>query len=141
MIDKLLREPSDEAFIQLVRYFFVGGAAFAVDFGLLWVLTDGCGVHYLLSAIISFAAGLTVNYVWSVRWVFHDHALNSRIAEFAAFGLIGVLGLGLNEAIIWCGTEIMGLHYLTSKIVSAVVVFLWNFLARKYLLFHGKNQQ
>lgn len=139
MIDKLLREPTDKGFIQLVRYFFVGGAAFAVDFGLLWVLTDVCGVHYLLSAILSFVAGLTVNYLLSVWWVFNVHALNSRLEEFAAFGLIGVLGLGLNEAMIWCATEIMGLHYLTSKIVSAVVVFFWNFLARKYLLFHGKN--
>lgn len=140
MIDRLLREPSDEACIQLVRYFLVGGAAFAVDFGLLWALTDGCGVNYLLSASISFVAGLTVNYLLSVWWVFNLHALNSRFAEFAAFGLIGLLGLGLNETIVWCATEIMGLHYLTSKIVSAVVVFFWNFLARKYLLFHGKNQ-
>lgn len=141
MIDKLLKESTDKVFVQLFRYFFVGGAAFAVDFGLLWALTDWCGVHYLLSAALSFAAGLTVNYILSVRWVFNDHVLSSRIVEFAAFGLIGILGLGLNEAILWGATVMLGMHYLAAKIVSAIVVFLWNFLARKFLLFHGKNQE
>ncbi len=141
MIDKLFRASTDMLFVQLFRYFFVGGAAFAVDFGLLWALTDWCGVHYLLSAGISFAAGLTVNYMLSIWWVFNDHVLRSRIAEFALFGLIGLLGLGLNEAILWGATEMLGMHYLASKIVSAIVGFLWNFLARKFLLFHGKNQE
>lgn len=141
MMDKLLRDPTDKVFIQLFRYFFVGGTAFVVDFGLLWALTRCCGMHYLLSAAISFAAGLTVNYALSVCWVFNDHVLRSRVAEFAAFVLIGIIGLGLNEAILWGATALMELHYLIAKILSAAVVFFWNFLARKYLLFHGKNRE
>ena len=141
MIDKLFRESTDKVFVQLFRYFFVGSAAFAVDFGLLWTLTDWCGVHYLLSAGISFAAGLTVNYMLSIWWVFNDHVLSSRIVEFALFGLIGLIGLGLNEAILWGATELAGIHYLSAKIISTVVVFLWNFLARKFLLFHEKSQE
>lgn len=139
MIDKLLKQPTDDVWIQLFRYFFVGGTAFAVDFGLLWVLTECAGLHYLLSAALSFAAGLTVNYLLNVWWVFCDHVLRSRIVEFAIFVLIGMIGLCLNEAIIWCATEWLHLHYLSSKIVSTAVVFLWNFMARKYLLFDGKS--
>lgn len=33
-------------------------------------------------------------------------------------------------------TEIVGLHYLLSKIVSSVLVFALNFSLRKLLLFH-----
>lgn len=139
MIDKLLKQPTDDVWIQLFRYFFVGGTAFVVDFGLLWSLTECAGLHYLLSAALSFAAGLTVNYLLSIRWVFSDHVLRSRIVEFAIFVIIGIIGLCLNEAIIWCATELMDLHYLSSKIVSTAVVFFWNFMARKYLLFDGKS--
>lgn len=138
MIAKLLRIPTDNVWIQLFRYFFVGGTAFAVDFGLLWVLTEWGGLHYLLSAAFSFAAGLTVNYILSMLWVFKVHTLRNRIAEFTAFALIGLAGLCLNEAIIWCVTELLNLHYLASKIISTAMVFFWNFMARKYLLFNGK---
>lgn len=139
MIDRLLHGATDDSRIQLLRYFFVGSAAFAVDFGLLWGLTER-NMHYLPAAAVAFAAGLTVNYLLSIRWVFRDRVLRSRSAEFAAFAAIGAAGLGLNEAILWCATSLLGIHYLTSKIMSTAVVFLWNFTARKYLLFHGKKR-
>ncbi len=62
-----------------------------------------------------------------------------QLAEFAGFAAIGVAGLGLNEAILWMTTEAAGFHYLISKIIATAVVFLWNFAARKYLLFHEKK--
>ncbi len=138
MTGRLLKGTTGDVRIQLFRYFIVGGTAFAVDFGLLWVLAE-CGVHYLLAGGCSFAAGLSVNYLLSVAWVFRDHVLHSRLAEFAGFAAIGVAGLGLNEAVLWVATEAAGFHYLLSKIIAAAVVFLWNFAARKYLLFHGKK--
>lgn len=139
MIDRLLHGTTSDGWIQLLRYFFVGGAAFAVDFGLLWGLTDR-GMSYLPAAAVAFAAGLAVNYLLSIRWVFRDRALRSRTVEFAAFAAIGIAGLGLNEAILWSATDLLGIHYLASKIISAAVVFLWNFTARKYLLFHEKKR-
>ena len=36
----------------------------------------------------------------------------------------------------WFLTEYAHLHYLYSKMVAALCVFLWNFLAKKYVLFH-----
>ncbi len=138
MIGRLLKGRTGDVRIQLFRYFIVGGTAFAVDFGLLWALA-GCGVHYLLAGGCSFAAGLTVNYLLSIAWVFRDHTLRSRLAEFAGFVAIGIAGLGLNEAILWMATEAAGFHYLISKIIATAVVFLWNFAARKYLLFHEKK--
>lgn len=139
MINKLLKVQTQSVFIQLFRYLFVGGTAFVVDFGLLWGLTEYCKLHYLMAAALSFIAGLIVNYTLSIRWVFCEHLLNSRVVEFLGFAIIGLVGLGLNEAIIWLATEWLQCHYIASKIISAVVVFFWNFMARKYLLFYGKK--
>jgi putative flippase GtrA len=55
--------------------------------------------------------------------------------EFLVFAGIGVIGLGLNELIIWFFTARIGLHYLASKIVSTVAIYCWNFFARKVALF------
>ena len=47
---KIFYGASDNPLIQFVRYFFVGGFAFIIDFGLLYILTEYAGLHYLLSA-------------------------------------------------------------------------------------------
>ncbi len=138
-IDRLLREPTGNLWVQLFRYFFVGGLAFAVDFGLLYLLTEYAGMHYTVSATVSFMAGLLVNYLISIRWVFRERVMRDRKAEFVVYGLIGVVGIGLNVAIIWVVTEYLSAYYLASKIVAAVIVFLWNFFARKYILFHERR--
>ena len=55
--------------------------------------------------------------------------------EFLVFAVIGVIGLALNEAIMYVGTDLMSLHYMVSKLISTGIVFFWNFFARKVLVF------
>ena len=113
----------------------MGGCAFAFDFSCLFFLTSYCHVHYLVSAAIAFLVGLAVNYALSVAWVFSRRRMNSRMSEFVVFALIGLGGLLLNEAFIWFFTEVVLLFYLISKVISTVLVYLYNFLVRKYVLF------
>ena len=140
-LQSLFTGRTSDTLVQLFRYGFVGGAAFVVDYGSLWFLTEVCGMHYLLSAAIAFILGLTTNYLLSTRWVFSDSRLENRWAEFAVFALIGVVGLGLNELIMWAGTDLMHLHYMLSKVISTAIVFFWNFFARKFILFNKQPQQ
>jgi putative flippase GtrA len=135
IIYQLFEGKTDDALVQLFRYVFVGGAAFAVDFGLLWALKEFAHLHYLIAATLSFAAGLTTNYLLSTRWVFNRAKMKSKTAEFAIFTLIGIVGLLLNDLIMWFFTEKLALYYLLSKIVATLIVFFWNFLSRKFILF------
>jgi putative flippase GtrA len=120
---------------QFYRYALVGGIAFCFDFGALFVLSRFLGIHYLISAVIAFLIGLAVNYALSTAFVFAKSSVENKGIAFLIFALIGVAGLGLNELFIWLFTEIAGLHYLLSKVVSTAFVYLWNFFARKYSLF------
>lgn len=135
LFHKLFYGSTDKLLVQFVRYFFVGGLAFVVDFGLLYILTEYAGLHYLLSATLSFIAGLLVNYIISCLWVFNGSKFKNRLVEFLFFATIGVVGLALNDALIWLFTDCIGTHYMFSKIVAAAMVYLWNFFARKYLVF------
>ncbi|MDR2623035.1 MAG: GtrA family protein [Methanobrevibacter sp.] len=132
---RYLKDGSDDLLIQFFRYIFVGGFAFLVDFGFLYLLTEYLGLFYIISATISFTIGLVVNYILSLTWVFNKRKLNNRVHEFAIFALVGVIGLGLNDIIIYCFTAILSVYYLFSKIISQVAVLLWNFLVRRYVLF------
>ena len=135
-IDRVIH--SQDTLFQLIRYALVGGVAFVADYGSLYALTEWLGVAYLLSAAIAFIIGLTINYIFSNLIVFSTHRLESKWIEFMIFAIIGVIGLGLNELIIYCCTEFIGLHYMLSKLISTVLVFLWNFFARKQTLFNKK---
>lgn len=137
LLQRLLAGKSADTAVQFFRYLLVGGLAFLVDFGTLWGLTTGLGLHYLVSAALAFLLGLGVNYLLSVVWVFQQRRLASREREFAVFAVIGVVGLGFNELALWLMCGRFGLDYRIAKIVSTAAVFAWNFGARKFLLFRA----
>ena len=134
-VSLLLKDKTNNPFIQFFRYCFVGGLAFLVDYGLLYILSDKVGLHYLVSACISFIAGLIVNYLISTYWVFSESKFQDKRKEFTIFAIIGVIGLALTEGLMWLFTGVFHLHYMLSKIVTAALVLIWNFVARKIILF------
>ncbi|HNY15391.1 MAG TPA: GtrA family protein [Bacteroidales bacterium] len=133
---RIFREKTDNTLFQLIRYTFVGGFAFIVDFGTLFLLTEYLYLHYLVSAAIAFILGLVTNYFLSIGWVFTRHTVSDKRIEFIVFALIGLVGLGLNELFLWLFTDLAGMYYLISKILTAVLVYLWNFFVRKLILFN-----
>jgi putative flippase GtrA len=131
-----LRRPTDPLALELVRYTIAGGLASLVDVGLLVVLTRGLGVYYLHAAALAFSVGLLTSYGLSIAWVFHARTWQNPCVELGLFTLIGGIGLLWCSVCMWVLTEYVHLHYLYSKMGAALVVFLWNFLAKKWLLFH-----
>lgn len=134
----IFKESTDNISLQFFRYLFVGGFAFLVDFFLLYFFSSICGIYYLISAILSFVISLIVNYILSTHWVFNQSQIENRLVEFNIFALIGIVGLIFTEIFIYVFTDIVGLYYLISKIITTAIVMFWNFLARRYM-FYGKN--
>ena len=120
---------------QFTRYLVAGGLAFVVDFGSLYLLTEFAGLHYLISAAVAFLFGLVTNYCLSRLWVFDRRTMENVAVEFVIFAVIGIVGLGLNEVIIWFVREKIHFHYMIGKMISAGIVLIWNFGARKFVLF------
>lgn len=139
-ISEILFSKNNRTSVQLFRYFLVGGISFIVDITFLYLLTETGKVNYLISAVISFLLGLVCNYVLSIRWVFSERVLENKWAEFSLFSLIGIVGVLLNEAFIWILTEKLKIYYLYSKMITAAIVFFWNFFARKVGLFSKHKQ-
>ena len=129
------RRKADTTLVQFVRYTFVGGLSFLVDAGTLVLATEWLELHYLVSAIIGFQVGLATNYALSTLWVFSRRVMRHRGWEFVLFAAVGLVGLGINELVLWFLTGFVGVHYGGSKCAAAVLVYLWNFSARKLTLF------
>jgi len=134
----LFIEPADHGLVQFVRYGVVAVVAFAVDFGLLFVFTSKLHMYYVLSATLSFALSVVVNYFLSVSWAFGARTERERGTELALFIGICVIALGLNDLFIWIFTSFFGVYYLVSKLITVAIVFFWSFAARRFV-FHSER--
>jgi len=137
---KPIQNKSDSFASQFIKYTFVGGISFVLDFSLLIILTEYLHFHYLISAAISFTAGLALNYILSIKWVFTNRTCAKKSLELTIFAIIGIIGLGLNEIFTWCFTGFFLFPYFISKLTSTFFVYFWNFLARKYILFSDNGK-
>ena len=131
-----------------MKFGVVGAIAFLIDYGLLALLTEVFGVNYLISATISFTVSVIFNYVASMRYVFTHKEDMSRRREFIIFVVLSVIGLGINNALMWAGVELIAwpewiqAHaYLIVKIFATAVVMVWNFVTRKIFLDAGDQQE
>jgi putative flippase GtrA len=133
-------------FSEFFRYILVGGSAFLLDMGILYItktyLFSGLGLFdILLATACGFTAGLIYNYILSFVFVFkkiNKDAKQHRMRSFIIFTVIGVIGLGLTEVLMYGGILLVGeQYYLLVKAVTAGIVLLWNYAARKILIFKG----
>lgn len=125
---------------QLMKFSVVGVIAFIIDYGLLALLTELFGINYLVSATISFTASVIFNYIASMRYVFTHKEGMSRRREFIIFVILSVIGLIINNVLMWAGVEVLHVHYLITKIFATAVVMVWNFVTRKIFLDAGDQQ-
>jgi putative flippase GtrA len=126
---------------QFLRYFVTGGLAFIVDFGVFSLALYYFNIHYLVANLIGLMAGNVVNYLLSLGWVFSAEKRTMekhRLLEITVFVIISLLGMGLNELLLLLMVGYAGLNEMFSKIVAAGVVLVYNFLARKFILFKKK---
>jgi putative flippase GtrA len=96
------------------------------------------GLPPVVSAGVSYCVSTVFNYVASMRYVFAHREGLSRTREFIIFVTLSVIGLGLNEAIMWLGGRLAGDEwYMLTKVVATALVMFWNFFSRKRWLDAG----
>lgn len=122
--------------MKIARYFFVGAASAAVDFGLFGVLLLTLGNEsWFGAAAVSFVAATAFNYLLSVRLVFSSGVRFTRTNEVLLVFVVSLVGLILNQSAIWFLYKIAGWHIWLSKCMATALAFLWNFTARNNYIF------
>lgn len=117
---------------QILKFGVVGGVAFVIDYGILFLLAKVIGLNELISAAISFIISLTFNYFLSTKWVFD--AKKQTPKEVIIFVLLSVVGLGINELLIYLGTKKLGIDVMIVKLFATAIVMVYNFITRKLII-------
>lgn len=132
---------------EVARFIVVGAISFIVDIGILITLqeiifkTIAHGV--LVAAAISFLVSLAIHYVLTALWVFRSHQIKTvkRHAKACAwFVVTNIVGLGINELVLFVGVSLMAIHYIPIKVFAAIVVMGWNFCCQKFFIFKPSQE-
>jgi putative flippase GtrA len=126
---------TSSAHVQFFRYLFVGGSAAVVDLVAFTILVTTFDLHYAVAAFIGYMLGLAWNHLLSVLWVFQA-SKHERSKEILIVFCIAVGGLLWTWLLLYIMIDFMGIHEVAAKMISQVIVLLWNFGMRKIYVFH-----
>ena len=118
---------------EISKFLLAGGLTFFVDYGILYFLVAEFGCYYLLAAGISFVVAVLFSYWLCRNYVF----ANTKGGSLAAFVLVSIAGLLLNQVCMWGFTDGLAWHYLVAKVFATIIVTGWNYYAKKMVLQRG----
>ncbi|TCD54146.1 GtrA family protein [Alloscardovia theropitheci] len=131
---------------QIAKFGVVGIIAAVLDFGILNILVALFHMNATLAGTISFILSLIFNYAASMKYVFVHRPDMARWMEIVIFIVSANIGLFINVLILWVSTDVLlpagvqpgdtlyTIYTNGGKIVATVVVAVWNFVIRKWLL-------
>ena len=125
----------DEVFIwKFLKFCIVGFSGMIVDFGTTWLLKEKVKVNKYIANSTGFILAASSNYLFNRFWTFHS--VNPRIVyEYGSFILISIVGLAINNLIIFLLNEKMKLNFYLSKLFAIGVVTIWNFFMNYMITF------
>ncbi len=119
---------------QIIKFGIVGILATIIDYAGLLIFVEVFHIHYLVSSALSFIVSLIFNYLVSMKYVFKSKDNLSRHKEFLIFVTLSIVGLLLNQLIMWITVDKLRIYYMMSKVIATAIVMIWNFVTRKIFL-------
>lgn len=138
---------------QIIKFGFVGGLCFLIDFVITMVVYQllknaiPISTASTVGGFFGFTISVVVNYLLSMKFVFERKEDMSRKKEFTIFVILSIIGLGINELVIWFCTSVVysgsealqkavsdTLCVAAAKVIATAIVMVYNFVTRKIFL-------
>ncbi|MDE6398309.1 MAG: GtrA family protein, partial [Clostridiales bacterium] len=142
------------AFCEIVRFLFVGTLATLTDMFVMGVVLYafdpalyphfynvfyGGGNPATAATVVGtgcgFAAGLIVNYVLSVLFVFEHKGRSKSVRGFVIFAVLSAIGLCIHLLGMYIGYSLLHGNEWVVKILLTCIVLVYNYLSRRFVLF------
>ena len=126
---------TNSTFTQLFLYLLVGALATLVEWGFFFLFNSVCRFHYQLATVLAIAISTFSNWLFGRLLTFRTAERKNVVGEIAKIYAVSVIGLLMNIAIMFVAVEKIGLSEMLSKIIATGIVFAWNFLVRKLVIY------
>jgi putative flippase GtrA len=127
--------------IQLAKFFLVGGSGYVVNLATYWVIHNQLGVGHLRSATAAFVVAVVNNFWWNRHWTFgarEGHAGFQALRFFVVSVFAFFFALAVSQALV----AYTSVPDLVAQGISIVVATPLNFIGNKMWSFgHGVRRR
>jgi len=121
-----------ERWRQLILYGIIGSFSAFLDF-LVYTALVSMGLFYIHANCISVLVGIGSSFLLNRH--FNFKVKDAVLRRFVIFLIIGLAGLLLSNMVLYGCIEWMGIDKLVSKLLSIILVALFQFVLNKYITF------
>ncbi|CUS88396.1 Putative flippase GtrA (transmembrane translocase of bactoprenol-linked glucose) [Candidatus Kryptobacter tengchongensis] len=117
-----------ELIFKFIKFSIVGFTGVIVDFSVTFISKEKLKIQKYIANSLGFTLAATNNYILNRIWTFQskDPAV---LVQYGKFFLISLIGLLLNNLIVYLFHGRIKLNFYISKGFATIAVTLWNFFA------------
>jgi len=123
--------------IEFFRYFLVGIAATAVDWGIFYFLAVMNNVFYQLALIVALSVGSLTNFSLNKVFTFRCKS-RMLVQQMSVYIGVVVVSFATSSAIMFLFVDMLLLEKMLSRILTTFVMLVINYLLQKYITFNRK---
>jgi len=126
--------------LQFGSYFIVGLIATIVEWAAFYLFANIMHINTYLSVAIAFIFSTFVNWLAGRLMTFRGAEHKGIVKELSSIYAASLVGLGLNELIMWIILSFIFLaatpkQNMLAKMIATAIVFFWNFFIRKLVIY------
>ncbi len=120
--------------IKFVKFGLVGATGLVVDFGITYLCKEKLKWNKFVANSCGFSLAVINNFILNRIWTFNNTNTQWE-GQFGKFVLFALIGLGLNNLLLYIFHSKLKLNFYVSKGIATVVVFVWNFFSNYIFTF------
>ena len=134
---------TNNEFIKVILYLFVGGTAALVEWGLFYLffyyLLSGLGLSVdtltMVATALAFGLSTLYHYFLGNVLVFDSGSKYDKSKELSLVFLVSIMGLVFNLVLMYIFVGLLAWQPMFAKVLTSCIVVVWNYLSRKKWIF------
>ena len=134
---------TNNEFIKVILYLFVGGTAALVEWGLFYLffyyLLAGLGLSVdvltMVATALAFGLSTLYHYFLGNILVFDSGSKYDKSKELSLVFLVSIMGLVFNLVLMYIFVGVLAWQPMFAKVLTSCIVVVWNYLSRKKWIF------
>ncbi len=111
---------------RVVLFGLVGLLGVLVNLGILYGLTEGADLHYMISASVAVEVSILHNWAWNDAVTFKGRRSLAWPRRLLRFNVASLGAMAVNLLVLAALVEALGVHYLAAAAIAIAVAFIAN---------------
>ena len=134
---------TNNEFIKVILYLFVGGTAALVEWGLFYLffyyllvgLRLSVDTLTMVATALAFGLSTLYHYFLGNILVFDSGSKYDKSKELSLVFLVSIMGLVFNLILMYIFVGVLAWQPMFAKVLTSCIVVVWNYLSRKKWIF------